>query len=70
MNLFNQCLKSAIEHIQNSAYPYDGIHPLAEAKKILSNISNMIKETGGLEEKLASLVKTEKRLLKKEMEAK
>jgi hypothetical protein len=66
LNSFNQHLKSAIEHIRNSPYPYDSIHPLSEAKKILSNIINMIKETGELEEKLVSLVKTEKKLLKKE----
>ena len=68
MNSFNQHLKSAIEHIRKSSYPYDGIHPLAEAKKVLVNIFNMIKETGQLEEKLVSLVKAEKKLLKRERE--
>lgn len=66
LNLFNQCLKSAIEHIRNSPHPYDCIHSLSEGKKVLTNIFNIIKETGQLEKKLLSLVKMEKKLLKKE----
>ena len=68
LNAFNQHLKSGIEHIKASPYPYDAIHPLSEAKKVLSNIVNIIKETGQLEEKLVSLLKTEKNLLKRERE--
>jgi len=66
LNSFNQYLKAAIEHIRSSPYPYDAIHPLSEAKKVLNNIFSMIKETGQLEEKLIALTKTEKNLLKKE----
>jgi len=66
LNSFNQFLKSAIDHIRSSPYPYDAVHPLAEAKKVLTAILDMIKETGQLEEKLLSLAKTEKTFLKKE----
>jgi len=30
--------KAAIEHIRTSPYPYDAIHPLVEARKVLTNI--------------------------------
>jgi hypothetical protein len=66
LNSFNQFVKATIEHIRSSPYPYDAIHPLAEAKKVLSSIVAMIKETGQLEERLEDLVKTEKKLLKRE----
>ena len=66
MNSFNQCVGDVIEHIRASPYPYDAIHPLGEAKKVLSAIFNLIRETKQLEEKLVSLVKIEKKLLKKE----
>jgi hypothetical protein len=66
LNSFNQYLKAAIDHMSASPYPYDAIHPLAEAKKVLVNIFNTIKETGQLEEQLVTLTKTEKGLLNKE----
>jgi hypothetical protein len=66
LNSFNQCLKSSIEHMRSSPFPYDAIHPLAEAKKVLTGILDMIKGTGQLEEKLISLAKAEKSNLKKE----
>ena len=66
LNSFNQYLKTAIDHMKASPYPYDAIHPLTESKKVLMNIFNTIKETGQLEEQLVTLTKTEKDLLNKE----
>jgi hypothetical protein len=66
LNSFNQYIKAAIEHIRDSPYPYDGIHPLFEAKRVLTTIFKMIKETRQFEEQLENLAKTEKKLLKKE----
>jgi hypothetical protein len=68
LNPFNQYLKASIELIKSSPYPYDAVHPLTKSKKILSTILEMIKETGQLEKKLENLIKTEKKLLKKERE--
>jgi len=69
VNTFNQYLKVAIDYVRASPYPYDAIQPLAEAKKILNSIFSMMKKTAQIEEKLVSLAKTEKKLLKKEREA-
>lgn len=66
LNSFNQWLQTAIDHIRDSPYPYDAVHPLTEARKTLENIATMIKETAQLEEKLVGLVKSEKKFLEKE----
>ena len=69
MNSFNHFLKAAMDHIKSSLYPYDALHPLAEARKVLQNIFGMLKETKVLEEKLVGLINAEKKILKKEAEA-
>jgi hypothetical protein len=66
LSSFNQHLKVAIDQVSSSPHPYDAVGPLAEARKVLINIIEMIKETEQLEEKLVNLIKTEKKLLKKE----
>jgi hypothetical protein len=66
LNSFNQHMTKALDHIRSSPYPYDAIHPLSDAKTILSNMLTMIKDAGQLEENLVSLVNAEKRLLKNE----
>lgn len=63
---FNQFIISTVNHIRGSPYPYDAMGPLSQAGAILKNILQMIKETKALEEKLISLTKVEKGLLKKE----
>jgi uncharacterized protein (DUF2267 family) len=66
LNSFNQFVKAAIGRIRKSPYPYDAVQPLVEAKKVLDAILQMIREIKELEKKLVVLIKTEKRLLKKE----
>ena len=57
-----------MEHIKSSPYPYDANAPLARARVVIKDILEMAKETKVLEEKLISLTKAEKKLLKKERE--
>jgi len=66
MNLFNQLIAQSVEHIRASPYPLDAEPHLAKARVILKDISEMLRETKSLEEKLVKLTKAEKMLLKKE----
>jgi len=66
LKTFNGFLMEAVNHIRGSPYPYDANAPLAKARTVLKDILVMAKETKALEEKLISLTKSEKKLLKKE----
>ena len=65
---FNECLGLTVQHIKDSPYPYDAKPCLAKARVILRDISEILKEVKGLEERIIKLTKLEKRLLKKERE--
>jgi hypothetical protein len=66
MNSFNEFIRLSVEHLRASPYPLDAQSHLAKARVILKDISEMLKETRSLEEKLVKLTKVEKVLLKKE----
>ena len=66
MNSFNEFIRLSVEHLRASPYPLDAEPHLAKARVILKDISEMLKETKSLEEKLVKLTKVEKVLLKKE----
>jgi hypothetical protein len=68
MNSFNEFIRLSIEHLRASPYPFDAEPHLGKARVILKDISEMLKETKSLEEKLVKLTKVEKVLLKKENE--
>ena len=66
MNSFNEFIRLSVEHLRASPYPFDAEPHLGKARVILKDISEMLKETKILEEKLLNLTKAEKSLLKKE----
>ena len=66
LNSFNKFIIAAVDQIRSSLYPYDAKVHLQKAGSVLRDIWGMIKETKELEENLISLVKNEKKLLKKE----
>ena len=66
MNSFNEFIRLSVEHLRASPYPFDAEPHLGKARVILKDISEMLKETKSLEEKLVKLTKVEKVLLKKE----
>jgi hypothetical protein len=68
LNSFNGFLMEAVGHIRGSPYPYDANAPLVRARVVLKDIFEMAKEIKVLEEKLVSLTKSKKKLLKKERE--
>ena len=68
LNTFNQYIMAAVDHIKNSAYPYDAKPPLTKARMILKDIFEILEKTKTLEEKVIKLTKMEKKLLKKEKE--
>ena len=63
---FNKFIMTAVDQIRGSLYPYDAKAYIQKAESVLRDILGMIKETKELEEKLISLVKIEKKLLRKE----
>jgi len=69
LNSFNEFVMAAANCILNSPYPYDAKGHLANARVVLKDILEMLKETKALEEKIIDLTKTERRLLNKEREA-
>jgi len=66
LNSFNTYLKSAVERIRGSPYPYDAMPQLKEGKKTLDGLIRLIKGSRSLEERLVELAKTEKKFLQKE----
>ena len=63
---FNNNINQSVQTLRNSPYPLDAKPYLVNAKADLNKISGMLKEMKKLEGKLISLVKNEKKLLKKE----
>jgi hypothetical protein len=57
-----------VEHLGRPENLFEVKDNLAKARVTLKDISEMLKETKNLEEKLVELTKTEKRLLEKEKE--
>ena len=66
LGAFNQYIMAAMNHIRGSPYPYDATPQISQAGAVLKSILAIIKETETLEEKLVTLGKAEKKLLKKE----
>ena len=69
LNSLHQLLRTAVDHIKRSPFPFDAKGPLSQARAVLNEILALIKEAKALEDKLVKLVKTERKLLKKERDA-
>jgi len=65
---FNKFLAQSIEYLGGPEKLYEVKNYFARARLLLNDISEMLKETKSLEEKLINLTKAEKTLLKKEKE--
>jgi hypothetical protein len=65
---FNKALGHSLEHLGRPENLFEIKDNLAKARLLLKDISEMLKETKSLEEKLVKLTKAEKVLLKKETE--
>jgi hypothetical protein len=65
---FNKFLAQSMEHLGRPENLFEVKDNLAKARVLLKDISEMLKETKRLEEKLVMLTKAEKGLLKKEKE--
>ena len=63
---FNKFLAHSVEHLGRPENLFEVKDNLAKARLLLKDISEMLKETKSLEEKLVNLTKAEKILLKKE----
>jgi len=63
---FAECVVLSMESIKRSPYPYDAKQSLTKARTILRDISDILKETKMLEQRVIKLTKLEKRLLKEE----
>jgi hypothetical protein len=63
---FNKLLAQSIEHLGRPEKLYEVKDYFARARLLLTDISEMLKETKRLDEKIVSITKVEKRLLKKE----
>jgi hypothetical protein len=65
---FNKFLGQSVEQLGRPENLFEVKDNLAKARVVLNDISEMLKETKSLEEKLVELTKAEKRLLNKEKE--
>ena len=65
---FNKFLAQSLEHLGRPEKLYEVKNYFARARLLLTDISEMLKDTKTLEEKLINLTKAEKTLLKKEKE--
>ena len=63
---FNTAITAAGERIRQSPYAYDAKPFLARARELLSQLTEFVRQTRQLEEKLLGLCKTEKKLLRRE----
>ena len=63
---FNKNVNQSVQTLRASPYPFDAKPYLVSAKADLNKISDILKEMKKLEGKLISLIKNEKKLLKKE----
>jgi hypothetical protein len=68
INSFNKFLGQSVEHLGRPENLFEAKDNLAKARVVLKDISEMLKETKRLEEKIVNLSKAEKVLLKKEKE--
>ena len=66
IDAFNKRIELAVRQMRASAYPHDAKIHLLNARVILKQMSQMLKEIKALEDQLINLVKKDKKLLKKE----